>query len=80
MEQEAVTVKVALETPRCTRCRSHAISVETLEVGLNVLFKNYAMARYGPNRIMYLNNPMGAKEWNVMVCSTIRGYSGCGLF
>jgi hypothetical protein len=39
----------------------------TLEVGPNVLFY-YAMARYGPHRLMYLNKPMGAREWNVMVC------------
>ena len=39
----------------------------TLEVGLNVLF-NYAMATYGPHRLMCLNKPMGIREWNVMVC------------
>ena len=39
----------------------------TLEVGLNVLFY-YALARYGPHRLKYLNKPMEAKEWNVMVC------------
>ena len=26
------------------------------------------MARYGPHRLMCLNKPMGAREWNVMVC------------
>ena len=41
--------------------------METLEVGLNVLF-NYAMATYGPHRLMCLNKPMGVREWNVMVC------------
>ena len=38
-----------------------------LEVGLNVLLY-YSMARYGPHRLMCLNKPMGAREWNVMVC------------
>ena len=38
----------------------------TLEVGVNVLF-SYAMARYGPHRLMYLNKSMGNREWNIMV-------------
>jgi hypothetical protein len=38
----------------------------TLEVGLNVLFY-YAMFRYGAHRLMCLNKPMGAREWNIMV-------------
>ena len=38
-----------------------------LEVGLNVFF-NYARDRYGPYRLIYLNKPMGDREWNVMVC------------
>ena len=29
---------------------------------------HYAMARYGPHRPMCLNEPMGAREWNVLVC------------
>ena len=37
----------------------------TLKVELNVLF-NYAI--YGPHKLMCLNKPMGAREWNVMVC------------
>jgi len=28
----------------------------------------YAMFRYGPHRLMCLNKPTGAREWNVMVC------------
>ena len=28
----------------------------------------YAMGRYGPQRLLCLNKPMGAREWNVMVC------------
>ena len=39
----------------------------TLEVGLNVRFY-YGMARYGPHRLMHLNKPIGAREWNVMAC------------
>ena len=39
----------------------------TLEVGLNVLFY-YATVRYSPHRLMYLNKPMGAREWNVIDC------------
>ena len=27
-----------------------------------------AMFKYGPHRLMFLNKPMGAREWNVMVC------------
>jgi hypothetical protein len=38
----------------------------TLKVGLNKLFY-YAMARYGPHKLMCLNKPMGAREWNVIV-------------
>jgi hypothetical protein len=40
----------------------------TLKVGLNVLFYYYAMAIYGPHRLMCLHKPMGARESNVMVC------------
>jgi hypothetical protein len=44
----------------------------SLEVRLNVLYYYYyyyyAMGRYGPYRLMCLNKPMGAREWNVMVC------------
>jgi hypothetical protein len=29
---------------------------------------HYAMARYGPHRLVCLNKPMRAREWNVMVC------------
>ena len=29
---------------------------------------HYAMFRYGPHRFICLNKPMGAREWNVMVC------------
>ena len=29
---------------------------------------HYAMFKYGPHRLMCLNKPMGAREWNVMVC------------
>lgn len=25
------------------------------------------MAKYGPHRLMYLNKPLRAREWNVMV-------------
>ena len=38
----------------------------TLEVGLNVLF-NYSLARYGPHKLMFLNKPMGVREWNVII-------------
>ena len=27
----------------------------------------YAMARHGPHRLMCLNKPLGAREWNVMI-------------
>ena len=27
----------------------------------------YAVARYGPHRLICLNKPMGAREWNVVV-------------
>ena len=29
---------------------------------------HYSMFRYGPHRLMYLNKPIGAREWNVMAC------------
>jgi hypothetical protein len=29
---------------------------------------HYAMFRYGPHRLMHLNKPIGAREWNVMAC------------
>jgi hypothetical protein len=29
---------------------------------------HYAIFRYGPHRLMCLIKPMGAREWNVMVC------------
>ena len=29
---------------------------------------HYAMFKYGPHRLMFLNKSMGAREWNVMVC------------
>ena len=44
-----------------------AIDYGTKEVGINVHF-NYSVARYGPHRLICLNKPMGAREWNVMVC------------
>jgi hypothetical protein len=28
---------------------------------------HYAMFRYGPHRLMCLNRPIGAREWNIMV-------------
>ena len=28
---------------------------------------HYAMAKYGRHRLMYVNKPMGAREWNVVV-------------
>ena len=28
---------------------------------------SYAMAKYGPHRLMCLNKTMGAREWNVVV-------------
>ena len=28
----------------------------------------YGMGRYGPHVLMCLKNPIGAREWNVMVC------------
>jgi hypothetical protein len=31
-------------------------------------FLNYAMVIYDPHRLMYLNKPMGSREWNAMVC------------
>jgi hypothetical protein len=50
----------------------------TLEVGLNVLFFYYAMARYGSHVLMYLNKSEEAREWNVMVC--ICSVQGVALF
>jgi hypothetical protein len=47
----------------------------TFEVGLNVLFY-CAMFRNGPHRLMYLNMPMGAWEWNVMVLICLALVSG----
>jgi hypothetical protein len=43
--------------------------METLEVGLSVLFY-YANARYGPHSLVCLNKPFGGgvTKWNVMVC------------
>jgi hypothetical protein len=29
---------------------------------------HYAMFRHGPHRLICLEKPMGAREWNVMVC------------
>ena len=29
---------------------------------------HYAMFRYGPHRLICLNKPMGAREWNVIAC------------
>jgi hypothetical protein len=29
---------------------------------------HYAMFKYGPHRLMYLNKSMRTREWNVMVC------------
>ena len=31
-------------------------------------FFYYVMGRYGPHRLICLNKPKGAREWNVMVC------------
>jgi hypothetical protein len=28
---------------------------------------HYAMARHGSRRLLWLNKPMGAREWNVVV-------------
>jgi hypothetical protein len=39
----------------------------TFEVGPNI-FLHYTMLRYGPHRLIHLDKPIGAKEWNVMVC------------
>jgi hypothetical protein len=41
--------------------------MRTLEVELNY-FLRYAMFRYGSHRLICLNKPIGAREWNVMVC------------
>ena len=41
--------------------------MRTLEVELNY-FLHYAMFRYGSHRLICLNKPIGAREWNVMVC------------
>jgi hypothetical protein len=45
----------------------YVIDYETFEVGLKV-FLHYTMARYGPHRLTCLKEPMGAMEWNVVVC------------
>jgi hypothetical protein len=29
---------------------------------------HYAMFRYGPHRFIYLDKPIGAREWNMIVC------------
>ena len=29
---------------------------------------HYAMFKYGPHRLMFLNKSMGAREWNGMLC------------
>jgi hypothetical protein len=36
------------------------------------------MAWYGSNRLMCLNKPIGAREWNVMVCICLA--QGVALF
>jgi hypothetical protein len=54
--------------------------VGTFEVGLNVIF-HYGIARYGPNRLIHLNKPMGARELNVVVqiCLGSGTIRRCGL-
>ena len=32
---------------------------------------HYAMFKYGPHRLMFLNKSMGTREWNVMVCISL---------
>jgi hypothetical protein len=44
----------------------NVISYETLEIGLNV-FLHSALQRYGLHRHMCLSNPMGVREWNVVI-------------
>jgi len=41
--------------------------MRTLEIGVNVYFC-YAMFRYAPHRLICLDKPMEAREWNLMVC------------
>ena len=58
-------------------------SQKTLKFGLNIVeaatdnedfsssikcILHYAMFKYSPHRLICLNKPMGAREWNVMVC------------
>ena len=40
--------------------------MRTLEVGLNVFC--IVLFSFGPLRLKCMNKPMGAREWNVMVC------------
>ena len=42
------------------------IDMGTFKIGQNV-FLHCAMARYGPYRIICLNKPIRAREWNVVV-------------
>ena len=32
---------------------------------------HYAMLKYGPHRLMFLNKSMGTREWIVMVCISL---------
>ena len=32
---------------------------------------HYAMFKYGPHRLMFLNKSMKTREWNVMVCISL---------
>ena len=43
--------------------------MRTLKVGLMHL--HYAMFKYGPHRLMFLNKSTGTREWNVMVCISL---------
>ena len=44
--------------------------MRTLKVGLKCIL-HYAMFKYGPHRLMFLNKSMGTREWNVMVCISL---------
>ena len=44
-----------------------AIDYGALGSWINVFFY-YAMGRYGPHRLMCSKKPLGAGEWNVVVC------------
>jgi hypothetical protein len=39
---------------------------------------HYAKFRYDPHELICLNKPMGAREWNVMVCTCLVGVALLG--